>query len=116
MSERGRASEQNPTAAHTPTAAQSPTAGQGRTRDVPQTALPPVYARVLAFGAVLLAGAAGGFIGYAFATLGNFGSVATGIITLLCGLGFAAGIAVVAVLTLRAIGEWRTIRDRTPQG
>lgn len=110
MSERGRTTEQNPTAG------QGPTPAQGRTRNVPQTALPPVYARALAFGAVLLAGAAGGFIGYAFATLGNFGSVATGIITLLCGLGFAAGVAVVAVLTLRAIGEWRTIRDRTPQG
>ena len=80
----------------------------------PETALPPVWARVLAFVAVLIGGAAGGFIGAAFGSLGGFGPVATGVITLVCGLGFAGGVAVVAVLTLRAFGEWRTIREQGP--
>ena len=82
---------------------------------VPETALPPLYARVLAFVAVFIGAAAGGFIGYAFAELGNFGSVTGGVIMVLTGLGFAGGVAVVAVLTLRALGEWRTIRDQGPE-
>ncbi len=78
----------------------------------PDTALPPLWARVAAFVAILVGGAAGGLIGAAFGRLGNFGPVATGLLTLGCGLGFAGGVAVVAVLTLRALGEWNTIRDR----
>lgn len=79
----------------------------------PETALPPLWARVTAFASILLGGAAGGLIGAAFGHLGGFGSLATGFITLVCGLGFAGGVAVVAVLTLRALGEWNTIRDRS---
>ncbi|MGI9578911.1 MAG: hypothetical protein ACR2OH_11960 [Microthrixaceae bacterium] len=82
---------------------------------MPATALPPLYARVLAFASVFVAAAAGAFIGYAFAELGNFGSVASGAIVLATGLGFAGGVAVIAVLTLRALGEWRTIRDQGPE-
>ncbi len=81
----------------------------------PSTALPPVTARVLAFLAVLIGGAAGGFIGYAFGSIGGFGSIATGILTLVCGLGFAGGVAVIGVLTLRALGEWSTIREQGPE-
>ncbi len=80
----------------------------------PETALPPVYARVLAFLAILLGGACGGFIGYAFASLGGFSDLAIGLITLVVGLGFAGGVAVIAVLTLRALGEWETIREQGP--
>lgn len=79
---------------------------------LPQSALPPRWARVVAFGSILLGGAAGGLIGAAFGRLGGFGPLAVGVMTLLCGLGFAGGVAVVAVLTLRALGEWNTIRDR----
>lgn len=82
-------------------------------RNGPETALPPLWARVAAFTSVLVAGFAGGLIGAAFGRIGGFGSFATGVITLLCGLGFAGGVAVVAVLTLRALGEWNTIRDRS---
>ena len=78
----------------------------------PDSALPPVWSRVVAFGSILLGGAAGGLIGAAFGRLGNFGSIATGLLTLVCGLGFATGVAVVAVLTPRALGEWNTIRDK----
>lgn len=79
----------------------------------PETALPPLWTRVAAFTSILLGGAAGGLIGAAFGHLGSFGPLATGFITLVCGLGFAGGVAVVAVLTLRALGEWNTIRDRS---
>jgi len=85
-----------------------------RAPDDPDSALPSVTARVLAFLAVLVGGAAGGLIGYAFADLGGFGTVATGAITLVTGLGFAGGVAVIAVLTLRALGEWGTIREQGP--
>lgn len=78
----------------------------------PESELPSVGARVLAFLAVLLGGAAGGLIGYAFADLGGFEGVGAGAVTLLAALVGAGGVAVVAVLTLRAHGEWRTIRRR----
>lgn len=80
----------------------------------PDTALPPLFARVLAFLAVFVGAAAGGFIGYAFAELGNFEGFMGGLIVLLTGLGCAGGVAVIAVLTLRALGEWRTIREQGP--
>jgi hypothetical protein len=77
----------------------------------PDTALPSVLARVLAFGSIFVGAAAGGMIGYAFAELGRFGGGAVGLITFLSMLVGAAGVAVVAVLTLRAFGEWDTIRQ-----
>ncbi len=79
----------------------------------PDTALPSVAARALAFLAVLVGGGTGGLIGYAFGDLGGFGPVMTGVLTLVVGLGCAAGVAVVAVLTLRALGEWSTVRHRS---
>jgi len=82
---------------------------------LPETALPPVYARVLAYLAILLGGACGGFIGYAFGDLGGFSDLATGFLTLAIGIACAAGVAVVAVLTLRALGEWETIRKQGPE-
>jgi hypothetical protein len=74
------------------------------------SALPPVGARVLAFLSVLVGGLAGGFIGYAFGDLGGFGDLATGLLLVAGALLGAGGVAVVAVLTLRALGEWETIR------
>ncbi len=76
----------------------------------PESELPSVLARVLAFGSVLIGGAAGALIGYAFAELGGFEGAAVGAVTLLSALIGAGGVAVVAVLTLRAFGEWHTIR------
>ncbi len=87
-----------------------PTIEQG-----PETALPPVWARALAFVSILLGGACGGFIGYAFGTIGGFSELATGVIALVVGLGLAGGVAVIAVLTLRALGEWETIRAQGPE-
>ncbi len=70
-----------------------------------------MLARVLAFASVLIGGAAGGLIGYAFAELGGFEGAAIGAVTLVSALIGAGGVAVVAVLTLRAFGEWETIRS-----
>ena len=92
-----------------PGAASAPTASA-------PTALPSVGARVLAFLAILLAGAAGAFIGYAFMDLQCTGdcTVRAGIGAVVGGLVFAGGTAVVVVLTLRAMGEWRTIQANSP--
>ena len=81
----------------------------------PDTALPSVLARALAFGSIFIGAAAGGLIGYAFAELGRFGGAYVGIITFISMLLGAGGVAVVAVLTLRAFGEWDTIQQREQQ-
>lgn len=83
----------------------------------PGTALPSVGARVLAFVAILLAGAAGAFIGYAFMDLQTTGdaTVAKGIGALIGAVIAAGGTAIVVVLTLRAMSEWRTIQDANPK-
>jgi hypothetical protein len=78
---------------------------------------------VLAFAAILLAGAAGAFIGYAFADLQTDSTVVVGLSALAGAVVAAGGTAVVVVLTLRAMSEWRTIQTvaptpsgRTPDG
>lgn len=76
----------------------------------PDSALPSVLARVLAFASILVGGVAGGFIGYAFADLGGISGSLIGLVTFLGAVIGAGGVAVVAVLTLRALGEWQTIR------
>ena len=93
-----------------PRPADSPAPGTG-TSD-PESALPSVGARVLAFGSILLGGLTGGLIGAAFARLGGFGGAAAGLVLLVSALMCAGGVAVVAVLTLRALGEWETNRRR----
>ena len=89
----------------------APGPSSGATPD-PESALPSVAARVLAFGSILLGGLTGGLIGAAFARLGGFGGVAGGLVLLVSALLGAGGVAVVAVLTLRAVGEWETGRRR----
>jgi hypothetical protein len=86
------------------------------------SAEPPVLARALAFVSILLAGAAGGFIGWAFVDLQCEGdcTVTAGIVGLVSALGAALGVGIVAVLALRALGEWQiqqtrgTGRERDP--
>jgi uncharacterized membrane protein YeaQ/YmgE (transglycosylase-associated protein family) len=80
----------------------------------PPTALPSVGARVLGFVAIIAAGAIGAFIGYAFTDLQCHGACATpdaigGLVGALIG---AIGVAVVVVLALRAMGEWKNIQCR----
>lgn len=77
-------------------------------------ASPPVWARVLAATSILIAGAAGGLIGWSVLDLqctgdcGGSAAVAGVVGAVVC----AVGVAVVAVLTLRAMSEWRAIENR----
>jgi hypothetical protein len=79
------------------------------------SALPSATARVLAFVAILVGGLCGGLIGWAFVDL-TVTSDDSGVLAGLAGLGGAIvgalGVAVVATLALRAMGEWRTIQHR----
>jgi hypothetical protein len=78
-----------------------------------ESAAPPVAARLLAFGAIVLAGACGGLIGDGVVEVQCDGdcTTAAGIGLIVGALLAAAGAAVVAVLVLRAMGEWRTIQS-----
>ncbi len=76
----------------------------------PLSALPSTRARALAFAAILVAGICGGLIGLSFVNLQCDGDCATpsGIGAVVGALAAAGGVAVVAVLVLRAMGEWRS--------
>ena len=76
------------------------------------TALPSTGARVLAFVAILVGGLCGGLIGYAFVDLQCTGDCTTlaGAAGLLGAAIGAVGVGVVAVLALRAMGEWTARR------
>lgn len=80
----------------------------------PASAAPSRFARALALLAVLVGGACGGLIGYSFVDLQCEGdcSVPNGLGLLFGAVTAAIGIAVVAVLVLRAMGEWTQIRER----
>ncbi len=67
-------------------------------------------ARVLAFSAIIVAGACGGLIGFAVMDLScdeGCTNVA-GLVGLGTAVGAAVGTGIVAVLTLRAAAEWRS--------
>jgi hypothetical protein len=82
--------------------------------ETPLSALPPPKARVAAFLAILLGGLAGGLIGYTLVKLQCDGPCATqrGLGALFGAIVAALGMSVVAVLVLRAIGEWKEIERR----
>jgi len=61
------------------------------------TALPPVKARAVAFAAIVVAGLCGLLIGASLVRIQCSGGGVLG----------ASGVAVVAVLVLRAMGEWQ---------
>lgn len=76
------------------------------------SAAPSVLARALAVFAIVAAGAAGGLIGYAVTDLNcgpdgcsNWAAVGAVIGAIMA----AVGVAIVAVLTLRAMGEWKSL-------
>lgn len=82
-------------------------------RDRPLSALPSPVARAVAFIAICLAGLAGGLIGSVLVELQCEGDCG-----LPRGLGIfvgaviaAVGMSIVAVLVLRALGEWRELGD-----
>lgn len=74
----------------------------------PETALPSVRARIIAFVAIFLGGGLGGAIGYWFADIQCTGSCTTvsGFSMLGGTLLVAVGTAVISVLSLRALAEW----------
>ena len=80
----------------------------------PLSALPSPAVRIAAFAAILIAGLAGGLIGFSLMSLQCSGTCGTG-----KGLGAfsgailaAIGMSVVAVLVMRAIGEWNDLEQR----
>jgi hypothetical protein len=77
------------------------------------SALPSVQARVLAFIAIMVAGLAGAAIGGSVVNIECHGrcDLPVGIGAVAGGAGGAGGTAVVATLTLRAMGEWRRISE-----
>jgi hypothetical protein len=82
-------------------------------RDRPLSALPSPAARAAAFVAICLGGIAGGLIGYSLVRLqcdGDCG-LPLGLGIFLGAVVAAGGMSVVAVLVLRALGEWRELQD-----
>lgn len=77
------------------------------------SALPSVGARITAFSGILIAGFAGALIGYSLIDLQCQGSCdvpkSLGLIS--GAVISAAGMGVVVVLVLRAVGEWRELDD-----
>jgi hypothetical protein len=86
--------------------------------DRPLSAIPPVAARVLAFAVIVLGGLAGAVIGFALVDVQSDGdaSVAKGFGLLAGAVICAGGMAIVSVLALRAMGEWRELADRERAG
>lgn len=80
----------------------------------PLSALPSPTARLAAFIAILIAGLAGALIGAAMVDLQCTGrcDAPIGIGLLIGSLIGAGGMSIVAVLVLRAVGEWRELADR----
>ena len=77
------------------------------------SALPSPRARAVAFASILLAGLCGALIGWSFVDLQCHGDCTTpgGIGAIVGGLSGAGGVAVVAVLTLRAMAEWKRVNE-----
>ena len=82
--------------------------------EVPLSALPAPTARLAAFVAILLGGLAGGLIGYTLVKLQCHGTCAAqrGVGALVGAVIAALGMSVVAVLVLRALGEWKELQRR----
>lgn len=76
-----------------------------------ESALPSTGARALALASIVLAGVCGGLIGYKVTDLSISGDAGAwpGIGGLVGAAIFAGGVAVVAVLVLRAMTEWNRI-------
>lgn len=95
-----------------PTAADTPGDRDGGPVTGTTAFVPSTTARIIGFVAILAAGAAGGFIGYAVTDLQCTGDCTTarGIGGLVGAVFCAVGVAIVVQLALRAMNEWRTIQ------
>ena len=94
----------------------SPASGvpQDEHRNTPVSALPSQLARALAFTAIVVGGLAGAVIGYGVAKVQCSGdcSAQKAAGSILGALFIGIGIAIVAVLVLRAMGEWNAVKER----
>jgi len=79
----------------------------------PLSALPPRGARIAAFCSIVFGGLTGGLIGFALVDLQCSGAcdVPKGIGVFVGATITAAGMGIVAVLVLRASGEWKELQD-----
>ena len=84
----------------------------------PLSAIPPRTARTIAFIAVLAGGLLGAVLGHTVIAVQCTGecAVPNGLGLFTGAVVTAGGMAVVAVLALRAMGEWHEIRDRERAG
>lgn len=75
---------------------------------------PPVWARLLAVGSIVLGGGCGGLIGWSIVDLQCTTDCSTNaaLVGLASAVVFAVGMAVVAVLSLRAMAEWKATEAR----
>jgi hypothetical protein len=80
----------------------------------PLSALPSVFARAVAYISIIVAGIAGALIGFTLVDLQCQGDcdVPNSIGLILGAATGALGMGVVAVLVLRATGEWKELEDR----
>lgn len=92
-----------------PRAGSSPLPFQDLVAPTPVDPAPPAAARWLAFGSILLGGALGALIGFGVGDLMGQTSTWAAVGALAGGLTGAAGVGVVANLTLRAMSEWRAV-------
>jgi hypothetical protein len=83
------------------------------TGERPLSSLPSARARGLAVAAIVVSGLCGALIGWSFVDLQCTGScsTATGIGAVVGAVASAVGVAVVAVLTLRAMAEWKRLKE-----
>lgn len=77
-------------------------------------AVPSKPVRALAFSSIVIAGLCGGLIGYAFTDLQctDGCTAAAGVGGVVGAIVGAVGVAIVAVLVLRAMDEWETVQAR----
>lgn len=80
----------------------------------PLSALPSVFARVAAFISIIIAGVAGALIGFTLIDLQCSGDCdVPNSIGLVLGAAIGAiGMGIVAVLVLRAVGEWKELESK----
>ncbi len=83
------------------------------TNERPLSALPSPLARIIAFISILVGGLGGALIGYKLVDIQYDGVSATplGLGLVIGAIVTAGGTAIIAVLVLRASGEWRDIEN-----
>ncbi len=83
------------------------------TNERPLSALPSPLARIIAFVSILVGGLGGALIGYKLVDIQYDGVSATplGLGLVIGAIVTAGGTAIIAVLVLRASGEWRDIEN-----